>query len=157
MTKSKYFLISVFTLAFALLGYFREYFFGNYNNVMYYLYNNESTVPVNEHFQYFLSLQYKTAYYLKYVFTLAFYGAFFTLSYLCIKKFVNDKKILKWFTYSYLLLLLLSSVLMLWTYFFRTNFESDEYSISRWLMGVAQSPLPVLFFIATSKLNEKLN
>lgn len=157
MTKSKYLLIAFFALAFAALGYFREYFFGNYNNVMYYLYNHESTVPVNEHFRFFLSLPYKTAYYLKYAFTLGFYAAFFFLSFVCLKFFIDDKKILKWFTYSYLVLLLLSSILMLWTYFFRNNFESDEYSVSRWLMGVAQSPLPVLFFIATSKLNEKLN
>ena len=155
--KNKYLLIAVFALAFGLLGYYREYFFGQYNNVMYYMYNGDSTVPVKDDFHIFLSLSYKTVYYLKYVFTLVFFGAFFGLSYLCLKFFVNDKKTLKWFTYSYLLLLLLSSVLMLWTYFFRDNFESDEYSISRWLMGIAQSPLPVLFFIATTKLNKKLN
>ena len=157
MIKNKSFLILVFVGAFALLGYFREFFFGNYNNVMYLLYNRESTVPVNENFHYFLGLSYNTAYYLKYIFTLAFFAAFFALSFICIKIFMADKKILKWFTYSYLLLLLLSSVLMLWTYFFKTNFESDEYSVSRWLMGIAQSPLPLLFFLATSKLNKKLN
>lgn len=157
MKKNKYIIIAGFALAFGLLGYYREYFFGNYNNVMYYMYNGDSTVPVKNDFRVFLGLSYKTVYYLKYVFTILFFAAFFSLSYLCLKFFVNDKKILKWFTYSYLLLLLLSSVLMVWTYFFRDNFESDEYSVSRWLMGIAQSPLPVLFFIATSKLNEKLN
>lgn len=45
---------------------------------------------------------------------------------------------------------------MLWAYFVKVNLESDEYSVSRWLMGIAESPLPVLFFIATSKLNEEL-
>jgi hypothetical protein len=156
MQKSKYFLLALFAVLFGALGLYREYFFGHYNNVMYFMYNGHTTVPVRPDFQCFLSLPYITVYYLKYVFTLVFFAAFFILSYLSIKVFVGDKKILKWFTYSYLLLLLLSSVLMLWTYFFRTNFESDEYSLSRWLMGIAQSPLPALFFIATAKLNEKL-
>lgn len=156
MLKNKYLLFILFFLMFGTLGLYREYFFGNYNNVMYFLYNGNTTVPVRSDFQYFLGLSYKTAYYLKYIFTLVFFGAFFALSYFSVKVFVSDKKILKWFTYSYLVLLLLSSVLMLWTYFFRTNFESDEYSVSRWLMGIAQSPLPALFFIATAKLNEEL-
>ncbi len=156
MIKNNTFLIVLFTTAFALLGYYREYFFGNYNNLMYFMYNGDTTVPVRPDFHIFLSLSYKTVYYLKYLFTIIFFAAFFILSYLSVKAFVGDKKILKWFTYSYLVLLLLSSVLMLWTYFFKNNFESDEYSVSRWLMSIAQSPLPALFFIATAKLNEKL-
>lgn len=146
-------LFILFFVLFGALGLYREYFFGNYNNMMYFMYNGDTTVPVRPDFHFFLNFSYKTVYYLKYIFTLVFFLAFFGLSYFCVKKFTDDKKILKWFTYSYLLLLLLSSVLMLWTYFLRNNFESDEYSVSRWLMGIAQSPLPALFFIATSKLN----
>ncbi len=156
MLKNKTFLIIVFVAAFGLLGYYREYFFGNYNNAMYFMYNGDTTVPVRPDFQMFLNLSYKAVYYLKYVFTIIFFAAFFTLSYFSVKVFTGNKKILKWFTYSYLLLLLLSAVLMLWTYFFRTNFESSEYSFSRWLMSIAESPLPALFFIATSKLNDEL-
>ena len=157
MKKNKLPLFILFFVLFGILGLYREYFFGNYNNMMYFMYNGDTTVPVKPGFRFFLDFSYKTVYYLKYIFTIVFFLAFFALSYFCVKKFIDDKKILKWFTYSYLLLLLLSSVLMLWTYFFRSNFESDEYSVSRWLMSIAQSPLPALFFIATSKLNEKLN
>ena len=156
MNKNNTFPFLLIFLLFGAVGLYREYFFGNYNNMMYFMYNGDTTVPVRPDFQFFLHLSYKTVYYLKYVFTLVFFAAFFTLSYICLKRFTGDKKILKWLTYSYLVLLLLSSILMLWTYFFRNNFESDEYSVSRWLMGIAQSPLPVLFFIATSKLNQEL-
>ncbi|HWY12468.1 MAG TPA: hypothetical protein VN026_14140 [Bacteroidia bacterium] len=155
MLKNKSILFVFFGALFALLGYYREYFFGNYNNAMYLLYNHNTTVPVNENFNYFLGLSYKTAYYLKYVFTLVFFILFFGLSYWSLKVFKANKNLLKWFTYSYLVLLLLSSVLMLWSYFVRVNLDSDEYSVSRWLMGIAQSPLPVLFFLATNKLNKK--
>ena len=153
MLKNKYLLFFIFCLLFGALGLFREYFFGYYNNALYFMYNGETTVPVDGFFKIFLSLSYKTAYYLKYVFTVTFFILFFTLSYFCLKLLLGDKKILKWFTYSYLVLLLLSMVLMLWAYFVSVNLESDEYSVSRWLMGIAQSPLPVLIFLATSKLN----
>lgn len=146
----------LFGLLFGSLGFYREYFFANINNVMYYLYNGDTTVPVSPSFSFFLNLPYKTVYYLKYLFTILFVILFYALSFWCIKFYTNDKKLLRWFTYSYLVLLILSTVLMLWSYFVVVKLDSDEYSVSRWLMGVAQSPLPALFFIATSKLNEKL-
>lgn len=140
-------------LLFGLLGFYRDYFFHNLNNVLYLLYNGETTVPVRPDFHFFLSLPYKTVYYSKYIFTLLFVLAFYVLSHQCIKFYTSDKKLLRWFTYSYLVLLLLSTILMLWSYFVVVKLDSDEYSVSRWLMGIAQSPLPTLFFIATAKLN----
>lgn len=145
----------LFGLLFGVLGFYREYFFANINNVMYYLYNGDTTVPVNPSFNVFLNLPYKTVYYLKYAFTFLFVLLFFLLSYWCIKFYTADKNLLKWFTYSYLVLLLLSMLLMLWSYFIVVKLDTNEYSVSRWLMGVAQSPLPALFFIATAKLNKK--
>lgn len=147
----------LFGLFFGCLGFYREYFFGNLNNVMYYQYNGDTTVPVSPAFSFFLTLTYKTVYYLKYIFTFIFTFLFFFLSYWCINFYTHDKKLLKWFTYSYLVLLLLSSVLMMWSYFVMVKLDSNEYSVSRWLMGIAQSPLPALFFIATAKLNHKKN
>ncbi len=155
MTKNKYILFVFFSILFGGLGYYREFFFGHLNNTMYYLYHGNTTVPVHPQFQVFLSVSYKTLYYLKYIFTLLSFVLFFGISFWCLKVFTQNKNLLKWFTYSYLVLLLLSSVLMLWSYFVRVNLDSDEYSVSRWLMGVAQSPLPVLFFLATNKLNAK--
>jgi hypothetical protein len=152
MLKNKYILFALFALAFGLLGFYRDYFFTNYNNVTYFLYNGDTTVPVNPNFSYFATLPYKTAYYLKYVFTMAFFLAFFILSFWCVKVFTQNKPLLKWLVYSYMVLLTLSSVLMLWSYFVKVKLDSDEYSVSRWLMGIAQSPLPALFFLATSKL-----
>ncbi len=153
MKFNKYWMFICFGLLFGLLGFYRDYFFLNLNNVMYLQYNGETTIPVRPDFEFFLKLPYKTVYYSKYIFTLLFVFAFYILSYQCIKYYTNDKKLLRWFTYSYLVLLLLSTVLMLWSYFVVVKLDSDEYSVSRWLMGIAQSPLPALFFIATAKLN----
>lgn len=157
MKPNRYLIFVLFGLLFGCLGFYREYFFANLNNVMYYLYNGETTVPVNTSFAFFLDLPYKTVYYLKYAFTFLFVVLFYSLSFWCIKYYTKDKKLLKWFTYSYLVLLLLSALLMLWSYFVIVKLDADEYSVSRWLMGIAQSPLPALFFIATSKLNKNLN
>jgi hypothetical protein len=152
MLKNKYILFVLFCLVFGALGFFREYFFREYNNVMYTMYNGESTMPVNKNFEFFMSFSYKTVYYLKYIFTILFVLAFYLISVGCIKLFTGNRVLLKWFTYSYLVLFGISMVLMLWSYFVRVKLDSDEYSVSRWLMGIAQSPLPVLFFLATHKL-----
>lgn len=157
MKTNRYLMFVIFGILFGCLGFYREYFFANINNVMYYQYNGDATVPVNPAFSFFLSLPYKTVYYLKYIFTFLFAAFFYGLSYWCIKYYTGDKNLLKWFTYSYLVLLILSSILMLWSYFVVVKLDTNEYSVSRWLMGVAQSPLPALFFIATSKLNAKEN
>jgi hypothetical protein len=50
----------------------------------------------------------------------------------------------------------LSAIAMIWAYFVKLDLGDDEYTFSRWLMGIAQSPLPVLFLLATSKLNESM-
>jgi len=157
MLKNKYILFFVFALLFGMLGFFRDYFFVNYNNVMYFLYNGDTTVPVNPHFSFFLSVPYKTVYYLKYIFTILFVLAFYLISRWCLKLFTGNRVLLKWLTYSYLVLFGISMVLMLWSYFVKMKLDSDEYSVSRWLMGIAQSPLPVLFFLATHKLIKNEN
>lgn len=157
MKGNKYLMFILFGILFGGLGFFREYFFHHINNVMYYMYNGETTIPIHPAFSPLLSLPYKTVYYLKYLFTFGFVAVFYFLSVWCVKFYTQDKKLLKWLTYSYLVLLLLSLILMLWSYFVVVKLDSDEYSVSRWLMGIAQSPLPALFFIATARLNKKLN
>jgi hypothetical protein len=149
--------IACFVLAFGLLGFYRDYFFAHYNNVMYFMYNGDTTVPIRPDFNWLLNFSYKTVYYLKYLFTFLFVFAFYGLSIWCLKLNSPNKNLLKWLSYSYLVLLLLSSLLMLWSYFVKVKLDSDEYSVSRWMMGIAQSPLPLIFFLATAKLNEKTN
>ncbi len=157
MKLTKYFMFIVFGLLFGLLGFYREHFFIHYNNTLYHKYHGESTLAVNPSFQFFLDFPYKTLYYFKYIFTFLFVILFYILSFFCVKYYTSDKKLVKWLTYSYIGLLTLSAILMLWSVVVVFKFNTDEYTVSRWLLGIAQSPLPALFFIATSKLNEKTN
>jgi len=157
MLKNKYVILTGFGLLFIVLGLFREYFFIHVNNLMFLKYYGSTTLPVPPLFEIFGTTSYSTMYYLKYLFTGLSFVVFFGLSWLCLWSFTKNKYLLKWFTYSYLLLLLLGLISMLWGYFVKMRLADDEYTFSRWLMGIAQSPIPVLIFIAASRLNHKLN
>ncbi|MGZ3885323.1 MAG: hypothetical protein ACXVP0_07940 [Bacteroidia bacterium] len=154
--KHKAVLFIFFGILFIALGYYREFFFVHINNIATIKYYGKPTgLPVPGSMRFINTLSYKTIYYLKYPLTILSFLLFYGLSLWCLKTLTNDKKLLKWLTYSYLLLLLLSSVSMLWAYFVKVNLQDDEYTFSRWLMGIAQSPLVVLFLLAASKLIEK--
>jgi hypothetical protein len=118
-------------------------------------YNENVTVP--SFFSFLESLTFETIYYLKYLFTFLFFIIFYGISILCIKFISKEKVLVKWLHISYLTLFVLSGFAMLWAYFIKLDLGDEEYTFSRWLMGIAQSPLPVLFILATSKLSRDLN
>ena len=158
MLKNKYFIFIFFGLIFIFIGSYREYFFMMINNIMTVKYYGKPTSwPIPDSLMFIYNLDYKTIYYLKYPLTVLSFFLFYGLSYLCLKSLTNNKNLLKWLTYSYLVLLLLSTISMLWAYFVKVRLQDDEYTFSRWLMGIAQSPLLLLFFLASSKLTEKKN
>jgi hypothetical protein len=154
--KNKYLLFILFGVLFILLGLYREYLFVNINNLMYLKYYGHSTLPVPDELSFLNSLSYKTIYYIKYPFTILSFLSFYGLSYWCLKSLTKDKNLLKWLMYSYLVLLLLSLSSMVMGYVIKMRLQDDEYTFSRWLMGIAQSPLVLLFILASSKLNDKL-
>lgn len=65
------------------------------------------------------------------------------------------KKNTLWIIYIYVLLLALSTLSMGYNYLINNQLGGDEYTFSRWLMGIAQSPLVCFFIIASSKLYNK--
>jgi len=157
MPKNKYILFVVFGLLFIGLGLFREYFFIQVNNIMTWKYYGETSLPIPGSFSWYAGLSYEKMYYLKYVFTGISFLLFFALAFFCLRSFTENRNLLKWLSYSYLLLLTLCLISMAWGYFVKMRLQDDEYTFSRWLMGIAQSPLIVLFFIDSSRLNNKLN
>jgi uncharacterized membrane protein YwzB len=94
-------------------------------------------------------------YYSKYLFTLVWIIVFFAISYWALKKMNVAKNILKILTYSYLLLLILAGISMVLGYLINSTLKNDEYTLSRWLLGVAQSPIICLILLASNKLNSK--
>ncbi len=147
----KYFVL--FFFLFAYLGYFREKFFVAYNHLMYIKYYGTITkAPIDEFIYFFNDASYKTLYYLKYPFTLFSIFIFGGLSILSVKYILNEKKLLKWVVYSYLILLTLAGLSMLFGYIVNQRLQDDEYTLSRWLVGIAQSPIITIVILASHQL-----
>ncbi len=146
----------VFFILFALLGFSREFFFVNVNNQLYKLYYHHDDVVIPPSLSFITHFDYQTLYYLKFPFTIAYFLAYFLVSYFAVKLLCHEKKYAKWIIYIYSLLLGLAFITMLYNYVINNQLDGEEYTFSRWLMGIAQSPLVAFFIIASSKLYQKL-
>jgi hypothetical protein len=151
MTKIKWFVL-VFLL-FAGLGYLREFFFVNLNVILFEkYYHSVSPVPVPSVMDIFRQFSYASLYYSKYLYTLIWVLIFFGASLLSLKKLTRTPFLIRLLVYIYGLLLLLAALSMLYGYFVNGRLQEDEYTISRWLMGIAQSPIICLILVASEKL-----
>ena len=147
----KYFLL--FFFLFALFGYFREKFFVSLNHLLYIKYYGHNTdLPLDKFILFLDDYSYSTLYYLKYPATILSVSIFGTLSFLSIKFILNEKKILRWIVYSYLILLTLAGLSMLFGYLVNQRLQDDEYTLSRWLVGIAQSPIITIVILASHQL-----
>jgi hypothetical protein len=142
----------IYLIAFIILGYSREFFFVHLNNILYLKYYGHSSLTVPSVMSGFNSWSYETIYWSKYVFTLISLALFFCLNYLAVLHISQQKKVAKFISYTYLLLLILAAISMGIGYFINGRLQDDEYTLSRWLLGILQSPIPALFFLATQKL-----
>jgi len=147
--------ILFFVLLFGIFGYCREFFFVNLNNIMFEKYYNHTTLPIPSSMYIFTTLSYKTLYYSKYLYTLIWIAVFYLLSYFAIKKISGEKKLLKYLTISYFILLILAAIIMAFGLIINQRLQDDEYSISRWLMGISQSPIICFILLASNKLYTK--
>lgn len=144
-----------FIFIFAILGFSREFLFVNINNQLFKLYYHNEDIKIPPSLNFITTFDYSTLYYLKYPFTVTYFLAYFFTSYFAVKLICNDKKNAKWIIYIYAILLVLSSISMAYNYLINNQLNGDEYTFSRWLMGIAQSPLVAFFMIASSKLYNK--
>ncbi len=145
--------IVLFLLVFWLAGYLREWFFVSVNDLIFYKYHEQvNPRPLNSLLLLLNRLDYTTLYYGKYVLTFLFAGLFFGLQYSLLYLIRSDKVLRKTLVYGYVLMLVLSGLTMVWGYYFSSTGLLVEYRLSRWLMGVAQSPIICLFLLAAEQL-----
>lgn len=143
----------LFLLLFGVLGYFREFFFVNMNNILFMkYYDRESAMPVPPVMTVFLKFSYAQLYYSKYLFTILWTAVFLLANYFALVKLTANRFLVKLLGVAYALLIGISAVTMLYNYFVKNSFTGDEYTLSRWLMGVAQSPLICLILLASERL-----
>lgn len=148
----KYLIILVI---FAFLGFSREFLFVNINNQLYKLYYNNPSIIIPDSLKFIESFEYRTLYYLKYPLTLIYFLAYFLTTYFSVRIMINHKKYTIWVIYIYALLLILAGITMAYNYFINQDLGGEEYTFSRWLMGIAQSPLVAFFIIAAGTLYQK--
>lgn len=146
-----------FLLMFWLLGYFREFFFVNLNSIMYEKYYGHTTLPVPSVMALFTHFSYETLYYSKYIFTVLWMVGFFLLNYFALVKLSDNRKLLKYLLYAFGLMLSIAALSMIYGYFVKERLQDDEYTLSRWLFGIAQSPIICLILLASEKLYYKTN
>lgn len=145
-----------FVVVFGILGYFRESFFVYLNVIIYEkYYHSVSEAPFPHIMNVFRKFSYETLYQSKYIFTVLWVGIFFLANFFAVKKLTSSSSLQKTLIYVYATLLLLTALSMSYGYFFNNGVIDDEYTLSRWLMGIAQSPIICLLLLASEKLYNK--
>ncbi|MBI2721400.1 MAG: hypothetical protein HYX39_04425 [Bacteroidetes bacterium] len=150
----------IFMLLFAFAGYFRERFFEHMNIILASVYrgtdeyaNLHITIPlIMKPFRYW---SYPALYYSKYVFTFLWTVLFFLLSYYTINYTSSNKIINKYLVGVYLSLIIIAGLSMGIGYIINSTLKNDEYTLSRWLLGIAQSPIICLILLAAENLYTK--
>ncbi len=144
--------VILFFIAFGILGYLRETFFVYLNSILYSkYYERPDTITIPTMMKPFESLEYLTLYYAKYPLTILWAVAFLVLSYYCLKVLTTGRMI-RPLLICYLILAVLSAVSIGLSFVVHGKAEVNEYTWSRWLLGIAQSPLICLVLLAASRL-----
>lgn len=146
----------LFFFLFALLGFTREFLFVNINDRLYSLYYGHHDSLLPNSLEFLRNYNYSTIYYGKYILTFVYYLAYLGATYWAIKKLCNDTKPAKQSIYLYVFIFTVSFLVMLYNYFVNHQLDGEEYTFSRWLMGIAQSPLVAFFMIASNTLYQKI-
>jgi hypothetical protein len=145
----------VYIVVFAVLGFSREFIFVNINSRLYSLYYHHSTYKLPASLAFVNDMDYSTLYFLKFPLTILYFLSYLTVSYFAVRTITRNKKNASWVIYIYALLLVLCGISMTFNYMINNQLDGGEYTFSRWLMGIAQSPLVAFFVIASGKLYSK--
>lgn len=148
--------IIVLLVLFAFIGYAREFFFVHLNVILFEkYYHSSSEAPFPEIMNVFRGFSYDTLYYSKYFFTAFWVSVYFLVSNLALKRLSNTPILRSFLKYTYLVILGIAALSMGYGYFIHQRLQDDEYTLSRWLMGIAQSPIICLILLASEKLYNK--
>lgn len=153
MTKGKkVFVIFITIAAYSVLGYFREFLFENVNDAMYSInyHPDEQSPKVDVNMRFLFDYTYKQLYFAKWGLTLIVAALNAITGYLFIRVVFANKSLIKSYFLLYLavsFIAFLSTILGL-----ILNDNTWTYKLSRFLMGIAQSAIPLLIVIFGSYL-----
>ena len=153
MKQKKFLFFLLFFFLFGVLGFARDFFFVNLNSIMFGLYyERTASLPVPPSMEWAFHFKYEQLYYLKYLFTLVCTLLYYLLSVFALKVLVRDVRLLRYLQWTYALLFSVAVMTMLYGYLAKEKLNDDEYTLSRWLMGILQSPLICLLLLASKEL-----
>lgn len=153
MKRAYYYFL--FLVLFAILGFSREFLFVNINDRLYQLYYGHEDSLLPNSLTFLKNYNYSTIYYSKFGLTILYFLAYLLATYYAVKQITEDLLFSKWVIYIFVIVLVLAGIITLYNYFINQQLNGDEYTYSRWLMGIVQSPLVAFFMIASHKLYER--
>lgn len=154
MNKLAWWLLLI--LIFIFLGYFREFLFVHLNVILYEKYYQMTTeAPFPSSLNFLRNYSYESLYYSKYFLTGLFVLLFLAANYFALLKLTEKKYLIKILSYTYAIMLFLGLCSMAYSHFIQVQVQEESYTLSRWLMGIAQSPIICLILIASEKLYTK--
>lgn len=144
------FLIPLFVLFIIVLSFLRESVFVDINAHMWYLFYQNDKSYLAPYLSFLDPLNYGQLYWFKWILTFFFSVLFLFLSCVVIRLIFKEKKFIRWTVYSYAAIVLVAAVAFLTGKLF--NKAEDGYLISRFFMGMVQSPFMLIFLIPAFKL-----
>lgn len=156
-TKNLYYYYFLALVIFAILGFSREFLFVNINDRLYQLYYGHEDSLLPNSLAFLKNYNYSTIYYSKFGLTIVYFIAYMLVTFYAVKLITEDVLFSKWALYLFGIVLVLAGIITAYNYFINQQLNGDEYTYSRWLMGIVQSPLVAFFMIASHKLYKNLN
>ncbi len=141
------------------LSFYRDYVFRSINALLQ-AWDYDMDYPIHPSLSFLKNYDYDTVTNLKWVLTIVFSGLFLIILLLVLKILFNNKKYRTISIFLYATIMVISAIFMGIGYFFE-NTSERMYELSRFLMGLEQSPfmmmilIPIFMFAEKENLNNK--
>lgn len=144
------FILVFFIFLLLVISFLRESVFENINAHSWYLYYENDASHLPAFLSFFKRFSYAELYRIKWVLTAMFSLLFLFLSSAIIKIIFRKKKFIVWTFYTYAAIVIVSAISFLLGKLL--NHAESGYHISRFFMGLLQSPFLLIFLIPAFKL-----
>lgn len=154
MSKTKKIIhITLILISIVFFSFYRDFVFKSINALLQ-AWDYDMDYPIHPTLSFLKKYEYSTVYNFKWFLTLFFSGIFLFLLIWTIKVLFNNKRYRTVAILSYLIITILSALFMFVGYIF-TDLAEKMYEASRFLMGMAQSPIILMILIPLFLLSEK--
>ena len=154
MSKAKKIIhITLILISIVFFSFYRDFLFKSINALLQ-AWDYDMDYPIHTTLSFLKKYEYSTVYNFKWFLTLFFSGIFLFVLIWTIKVLFNNKRYRTVAILSYLIITILSALFMSVGYFF-TDSAEKMYEASRFLMGMAQSPIILMILIPIFLLSEK--